>query len=169
MRRGRAPNSDDDHTTFSHVGLVRREGTHTCPNFSLPPHCRSWSGIFQKPLPFWGSNFRRPFSWSMHHPTLLLLHRSFRITVQIQSLSGLPTHRFRIHSTNPHRLCARHQEQHHWKVFIDGLRKGEGCPLLCVCGVPSDPHVAFTPAQLPSSVRRSACRFGCQSPRPGLQ
>jgi len=45
--KGRAPNSDDDHTTFSHVGLVRREGTHGV-QLSLPPHCRSWSGIFQR-------------------------------------------------------------------------------------------------------------------------
>ena len=43
----RAPNSDDDHTTFSHIGLVRREGTHDV-KFSLPPHCRSWSGIYQR-------------------------------------------------------------------------------------------------------------------------
>jgi len=45
--KGRVPNSDDDHTTFSHVGLVRREATHDA-TFSLPPHCRSWSGINQK-------------------------------------------------------------------------------------------------------------------------
>jgi len=44
--KGRAPNTEDDHTTFSHVGLVHRE-THN-GKFSLPPHCRSWSGIFQK-------------------------------------------------------------------------------------------------------------------------
>lgn len=43
--KGRAPNSDEDHTTFSHVGLVRREGN---VKLSLPPHCRSWPGIFQK-------------------------------------------------------------------------------------------------------------------------
>ena len=45
--KGRAPNSDDDHTTFSHVGLVRREANRNT-TFSLPPHCRSWSGINQK-------------------------------------------------------------------------------------------------------------------------
>lgn len=44
--KGRAPNSEDNHTTFSHVGLVHRE-THN-GKLSLPPHCRSWSGIFQK-------------------------------------------------------------------------------------------------------------------------
>lgn len=43
----RAPNSDEDHSTFSHVGLVRREGTRDI-KFSLPPHCRSWSGIHQR-------------------------------------------------------------------------------------------------------------------------
>ena len=42
--KSRAPNSDDDHTAFSHIGLVRREDV----TFSLPPHCRSWSGIFQR-------------------------------------------------------------------------------------------------------------------------
>ena len=46
--KARVPNSDEDHTTFSHVGLVRRERAHAV-KASLPPHCRSWSGIFQKP------------------------------------------------------------------------------------------------------------------------
>ena len=43
----RAPDSDDDHTAVSHTVLVRREGAHDV-QVSLPPHCRSWSGIFQK-------------------------------------------------------------------------------------------------------------------------
>ena len=43
----RAPNSDDDHTAVSHTVLVRREWAHD-PTVSLPPHCRSWSGIFQR-------------------------------------------------------------------------------------------------------------------------
>ena len=51
--KGRAPNSEDEHTTFSHVGLVRREGAHN-GKLSLPPHCRSWSGIFQKSSAFLG-------------------------------------------------------------------------------------------------------------------
>jgi len=51
--KGRAPNSDDDHTTFSHVGLVRREGSQH-GKLSLPPHCRSWSGIFRKSSAFLG-------------------------------------------------------------------------------------------------------------------
>lgn len=46
--KGRAPNSDDDHTAFSHAGLVRREGTRNV-KLSLPPHCRSWSGIYRRP------------------------------------------------------------------------------------------------------------------------
>jgi ferric-chelate reductase len=51
--KGRVPNSEDNHTTFSHVGLVRREGTRH-GKVSLPPHCRSWSGIYQKTAAFLG-------------------------------------------------------------------------------------------------------------------
>lgn len=43
----RAPNSDDDHTAVSHTGLVRREWERDA-KVSLPPHCKSWSGIFHK-------------------------------------------------------------------------------------------------------------------------
>jgi len=46
--KARVPNSDDNHTNFSHAGLVRREGTLDV-KLSLPPHCRSWSGVYQKP------------------------------------------------------------------------------------------------------------------------
>ena len=43
----RAPESDDDHTAVSHTVLVRREWAQNAKVY-LPPHCKSWSGIFQK-------------------------------------------------------------------------------------------------------------------------
>lgn len=44
----RAPNSDDDHTAVSHTVLVRHKWDQDDAKVSLPPHCRSWSGISQK-------------------------------------------------------------------------------------------------------------------------
>jgi len=57
----RAPNTDDDHTAFSHMGLVRRDGAPDVKG-SLPPHCRSWSGIYQRPAAILGIQLEEGFS-----------------------------------------------------------------------------------------------------------
>lgn len=44
----RAPNSDDDHTAVSHTALVRHADRAHGAKVSLPPHCRSWSAVFQR-------------------------------------------------------------------------------------------------------------------------
>lgn len=44
----RVPDTDDDHTAVSHGVLMHREWAPDGQVVSLPPHCRSWSGIFQR-------------------------------------------------------------------------------------------------------------------------
>jgi hypothetical protein len=58
--KGRVPNSEDNHTTFSHVGLVRREGTRTgkSPSRLIAGLGRVFT---RKPPPSWGSSWKRAF------------------------------------------------------------------------------------------------------------
>ena len=162
--KGRAPNSEDDHTTFSHVGLVRRD-THN-GKLSLPPHCRSWSGIFRKSSAILGTQLDEDLSLGRciillcytsvvlfaslykSNPFLDYLRTGYVATAQIPIVFALATKNNII-----------------GKFLSMGYEKVRAVPVLRVSGVSSHPRVAFSPAQLSSPVHRHACCPRCQCPR----
>jgi len=165
----RAPNSDDDHTTFSHVGLVRREATHDA-TFSLPPHCRSWSGINQKTSAILG--FQLFDGYSLGQCIILLCYSAIAIFASLYKSNPFREYvRTGFVSTAqiPIVFALATKNNIIGRFLCMGYEKVKAVPLLCVCCALSNPRVAFTPAQLPSSVRRRTSRFDCQCPRPGLQ
>lgn len=167
--KGRAPNSDDDHTTFSHVGLVRRQATHDV-TFSLPPHCRSWSGIHQKTSAILGIQLSE--GYSLGQCIVLLCYSAIIIFASLYRSNPFREYvRTGYVSTAqiPIVFALATKNTIIGKFLAMGYEKARLILLLCVCCASSNPHAASTLAQLPSSVRRRARHFGCQRTCPGLQ
>jgi hypothetical protein len=164
----RVPNSDDDHTTFSHIGLVRREETCNA-KFSLPPHRRSWSGRYQKPSAILGVHLSEGYSLGQ----CIILLGYFAIFLYASLYKSSPFQEyvrtgFVSTAQIPIVFALATKNNIIGKFLSMGYEKVKTVPLPCILGVPPKPHVPFTPAQLPSSVRRRTRHRGCQFPRPGL-
>jgi len=167
--KGRVPNSDDDHTTFSHVGLVRREANNNT-TFSLPPHCRSWSGINQKTSIILGF---QPFDgYSLGQCIILICYSAIAIFGSLYKSNPFREYvRTGFVSTAqiPIVFALATKNNIIGRFLSMGYEKVITVPLLCVCCASSNPRVAFTLAQLPPSARRRSSHFNCQYSRPRLQ
>lgn len=160
----KAPSSDDDHTPVSHAGLARRELARD-NRHSLPPHCRSWSGIFQRLSAALNTQLDGDLSigrciiLTCYFSILLYasLYRSnpfqdylrtgYVSTAQIPIIYALGT---------KNNLLGR--------CLSKGYEKVKPVPPLGDHGVPSNYCIAFTPAQLPPPFRRNPCRLGRKYP-----
>lgn len=160
--KGRAPNSEDDHTNFSHIALVRREGS---TKLSLPPHCRSWSGIFQKSTAFLG--IRIDEGLSLGRCIVLLCYLAVILFLSLYKSNPFNDYvRTGFVSTAQIPLVYALATKNNviGRFLSIGYEKVRAV-LLSVYGVPSHPHVAFTPAKLSSSLLRLACCSRCQCSR----
>lgn len=137
----RAPHSDDDHTAVSHTVLVRREWAPD-GNVSLPPHCRSWSGIFQRLSAVLGTQLDEDLSLGRciilicyfsvvlfaslyrSNPFKDYLRTGFVSTAQIPIVFALGTKNNII-----------------GKFLSMGYEKVETVPLLRVCSIPPNLHL----------------------------
>ena len=161
--KGRAPNSDDDHTNFSHIGLVRREGS---VKLSLPPHCRSWSGIFQKSAAFLGIQMDEGLSLGCCIVLLCYLAVIlFMLLYKSNPLTDFRRAGFVSTAQVPLVYVLATKNNVIGRFLSIGYEKVMAVILLRVYGVPSNPHVAFTPAKLSSPLLRLACGSRCQCPR----
>lgn len=142
--KGRAPNSDDDHTTFSHVGLVRREATHNA-TFSLPPHCRSWSGINQKASAILGLQLFD--SYSLGQCIILICYSAIAIFASLYKSNPFREYvRTGFVSTAqiPIVFALATKNNVIGRFLSMGYEKVKTVPLLCVCCASSNPRVVFT-------------------------
>jgi ferric-chelate reductase len=157
----RAPNSDDDHTTFSQVGLVRRQEARDI-KFSFPPHCRSWSGIYQKPSAILGIQVSE--GYSLGRCILLLSYTTvvlYTALYKCNPFQKYPRAGFVAAAQIPIVFALATKNNIIGRFLSMGYEKVKAAPLLRVFSVPSNFCIAFTPAQLPPPVRRDARHFGC--------